>query len=118
MTQRFLYLRDWSNPNKHPVGCIVMEVDRDGKKVSYALSACSPSDRFNPKVARDKAAGRLRSAPTVLETEIPDSSHLITRLVMENIAKSHTKQGTRSHIAYQAAVGWLAQSEKFLLKAS
>lgn len=114
MAARHLYLRDYSRDNKHPVGCIVVEADGAANEIRYAFSACSPLDKFNARVARDKASGRFKQSPTIIKTEIPKSGHEITKLVMQHIVQNNTDQSTeksRSYLALEAAKGWLSYTE-------
>lgn len=116
MALRHLYLRDYQRPNKQPVGCVAMEVDRDNNEIRYAVSVCSPLDVFNAKVARDKATGRLKQNPNVIK-QVPTSAHEITKLVMNDLASKNLHQSsttTRSFRAYQSAVGWLEQAKSFM----
>lgn len=114
MSHRHLYLRDYTKPNKHPVGCVVVEVDEAANQIRYAFSACSPLDKFSSKVARDKAAGRLIQSPTVLEGNAGAPYHDVMRRVMEHIVQSNSQQGRnikRSSIAYVAAQAWLTRAQ-------
>lgn len=114
MAQRHLYLRDYYKINKHPVGCVAVEVDRAANEIRYALSACSPLDHWNAKVARDKAFGRLVKSPTIIRGDIPESTHAITRQIMEHIVTIHgtqQKDKSRSYLALEAAKTWLTKVE-------
>jgi hypothetical protein len=115
MSHRYLYLRDYSKQNKHPVGCVAVEVDEAAKQVRYAFSACSPLDKFSSQVARDKASGRLTQSPVVLEGNVPDSHHDVMCKVMEHIVETNKLQGPnikRSVTAYLSAQAWLDQAQK------
>lgn len=115
MSHRYLYLRDYTKPNKHPVGCVAVEIDEAAKKIRYAFSACSPLDKFNSKVARDKASGRLTQHPVVLDGDVPDTHHAVMRRVMEHIVETNRLQGPgtkRSFTAYLSAQAWLEQTQK------
>lgn len=110
MAAKHLYLRDYTKTNKHPIGCLAVETDKAANEIRYAISACSPLDKFNAKVARDKAFGRFKQAPVVIHTQVPDTGHEITKLVMQHIIATNTEQGhavSRSHLALKAAEGWL-----------
>jgi hypothetical protein len=114
MTHRYLYLRDYSLPNKHPVGCVAVEVDEAANEIRYAFSACSPFDKFNAQLARDKASGRLTQSPTVIVGKIPESYHAIMRHVMQHIVdanKTQKRDVSRSYVAYQSALTWLKSTE-------
>lgn len=111
MKHRYVYLRDYSKENKHPIGCVAFYVKDDSKEIYYAFSACSPKDVFNSKVARHKASGRLTQRPHVLKlARVPDSFNDIVKHIMEHISSQNNDQaqgGSRSLLAFNAATGWL-----------
>jgi hypothetical protein len=116
MTQRHLFLRDYTTANKHPVGCVMVETDRATNQIRYALSVCSPVDKWNADSARGVAVSRLLKEPVVLNVAVPEHAHAITRLIMEDIVKANSKQGsgkTRSLLALQAATAWLENSKQY-----
>lgn len=125
MTVRHFYLRDYTQSNKHPIGCMAVEVNRGANEIRYAISTCSPLDKFNAAIARDKATGRLAAMPCVIVGEVPKAGHEITKCIMEHIISQNEKQRGklpedeardwrkhRSALAYWAARGWLDSSVK------
>jgi len=113
MANRHFYLRDFTKENKHPVGCVAIEVRPETNEIRYAFSACSPLDKFNSRVARDKATGRLVSHPIVINCKVPEKGYEITQKVMEDIISKNTNQEQgRSFLAYDAAQQWLNRSEQ------
>jgi hypothetical protein len=100
MNYRVQYLRDLRN---HPVGCVVIKINRHENRVQYQLSVLNPADRFDRKVARQLALGRLTEAP--LSTTLPKNAnmHTITRAVME-----HLKEQNVPSRAVKAAKFWLS----------
>jgi hypothetical protein len=79
---RFMYLRD---VKQNPVGCLAISII-DGK-ITYGLSVLNPLDKFDRKLARRIAVGRLTIAPmTVPGIEHQLSMHTISSLVMRHLA--------------------------------
>jgi len=112
---RHLYLRDYNKPNKHPVGCLAIETDVTNNEICYAFSVCSPKDKFSSQIARKKATGRLASAPVKLACPVPNSTHEITRCVMNHIIATNSEQDknkSRSVLALEAARGWLENANR------
>ncbi len=115
MSYRFLYLRDHSTGSRDPIGCIMVLVKKEDKQIHYAFSVCAPCDQFDRTMAQDLALGRLYREPIIIKTEIPGSSHGITRLIMEDILKHHavqSKTSPRSASAFQSATYWLTEADK------
>ena len=108
-----LFLRNYDTPNKQPLGCVAMRVDRVKGEICYAVSVCSPKDKWNSKVARDKAAGRLIKAPNMVQVKVPEGWNDITKLIMEDIVKNNKEQEQgRSYLAFEAATSWLTRDMK------
>ncbi len=98
-----MYLRD---DNLNPCGCLVIDVDRKAKTLSYQMSVLNPADRFKfeRKLAREIAVKRLSVKPITLALDSSEvSRHDISRLVMTDI-KTSKKVPTR---ARKAAERWL-----------
>ncbi len=115
MTTRCMYLRDYNKSNRHPVGCILMEVDLEKKQIKYAFTACSPKDKFDKVQAIKLTTLRFQKRPRIIETEIPKSSHGITRLIMESIVSCNERQSkdiSRSLLALEAASNWLRLADQ------
>lgn len=111
---RHFYLRDYSKSNKHPVGCLAVEVNREQQEIKYAFSVCSPVDIFNSNLAKEIANGRLRKSPVSIKGEIPASGHQITKRIMEDIVNRHNTQSSttnRSYLACKSAVEWLTKAQ-------
>lgn len=85
---RIMYLR---LANDRPVGCVAISVDKRNHRIHYQVSALNPADRFDRKVARQLALGRLVESP--LPVPLPRgeevSMHLITEVVMRHLSKSN-----------------------------
>lgn len=112
MSQRYLYLRDFNTQNRRPIGCLIVELNREHNEIRYAFSACSPLDKFNKKIAKNIAENRLAKHPSVIKG-IPGSSHEITQKIMRDIVVNHQNQSnskSRSYLAYEAAIGWIQYS--------
>lgn len=109
-----IYLRDYNTSNRKPVGCVAMRVDRENNKIFYAVSVCSPKDKWNSKIARSCAMGRLENEDCRVElaVKVPGSWNEITHIIMNDIVSRNKDQGgdiQRSYLAYAGAVSWLAR---------
>jgi hypothetical protein len=99
---RVMYLR--SNEG-HPVGCLAILVNRKGAALSYGFSVLNPADKFDRKVARQLALGRLMEAPVTVNVMREDlNMHEITRNVMKSLVINR-KTPAR---AVKAAKLWLS----------
>ena len=101
---RYIYLRDTNNA---PVSCLATALNKDKKKVLYAVSVLNPQDRFNRGVARDIAVGRLITAH--VEIDLSDveelNCHIITRRILTDLLTwDHSELPGR---ARKAAKKWL-----------
>lgn len=107
MNTRITYLRDVKG---QPVGCLAIgPITPNGKlghQVSYNLSVLNPSDKFDRKIAREIATGRLGKNPECHTVPVPENAdmHMITRSVMVDIIDSKSMP-TR---AIKAAKLWVA----------
>lgn len=107
MNIRITYLRDLKG---QPVGCLaIAPICSDGQfghKVSYHLSVLNPTDKFDRKIAREIATGRLDKNPECHTVPVPENAdmHMITRSVMVDIMDSKSMP-TR---AVKAAKLWVA----------
>lgn len=116
MAQRHIYLRDYTLNHKPPFGCLMMEINKDKGEIRYAFSVCSPQDTFNSKIAIDVAKGRLTKGGNIIKTIALNSSHDITRSIMQHIVdnnKSQSNEESRSHRAYLGALSWLQKTNKY-----
>jgi len=114
---KIVYLRDFSTPNKTPIGCIAFESDASKRQIRYAFSVCSPRDRFDKQKARAIAEVRLkenperkgkkRRFPITLECEVPETYSDLLSIIMKDIVQKNTEQPDRSFLAFQAATCWL-----------
>ena len=85
MNTRIVYLRD---SRYTPTGCVAMTIDEDSRTVSYGYSVLNPTDRFNRKLGRQLALGRMLEQPvhlTLTKRALTDMFE-ITRTVMEDLA--------------------------------
>lgn len=89
MSCKIMYLRAFSG---QPVGCIAMSYDKTNRVVKYQVSYLNPRDKFEKKVARDIALGRMDTKPVEVELDsyykrsAPITSHDITKAVMNDIS--------------------------------
>lgn len=101
---RIMYLRD----NQYaPVGCVAISIDRRNHRLSYQYSVRNPIDKFDRKLARQLALGRMVEVPIHLPLvrDMETSMHMISEMVMRHLASSNAP--TR---AVKAAKYWLADS--------
>lgn len=96
-----MFLRDERN---FPVGCIAMH--REGAYISYQLATLNPADRFDRKIARQVALGRLVERPIKVAI-FEDSMIKIMRSIMVDIANA-TSTPNRSK---KAATRWLVSGK-------
>ena len=101
MDYRFMFLR---TDKGVPVACVAMKLSKSGE-VTYAVSTQHPKDRFNRKVARELALGRLVSKPETVKVNTV-SMHEVSRAVVSNLlVKDSTPTRT-----YMAAKKWLKKA--------
>ena len=80
---RVMYLR---NDNGAPVGCLAIQADHKECVLRYGVSVLYPADKFDRKVARQLALGRLMEAPVTVRVIREDlNMHDITRSVMRSL---------------------------------
>ncbi len=105
MTNRIMFLRDTKN---HPVGCVAINFDFQTSQLSYQLSVLNPNDKFDRKMARHLALGRLVERPfsVTIPAVLKYSMHDVTFLVMSDIS-NNIKSPSR---AKKAAQLWLHQN--------
>jgi len=97
---RFMFLR---GDNNFPVGCLAM---RTGKThVDYQVSTLNPSDKFDRKVARQLALGRLIETPIRVSVETSGANEHFYQ-VMNHVSKNK-KLPKRSR---SAANRWLSKT--------
>lgn len=96
---RYFYLRDEKN---FPIGCIAMDLDFG--TISYGLSVLNPVDKFNRRLAKTIATGRMKfnEKPT-MHFGGKVSMHMVTKSVMESISRDATSPAR----ARKAARNWL-----------
>lgn len=100
MEHRIMYLRTRSG---NPVGCLAIRLNPRTQFVEYQLSVLNPLDRFDRKVARQLALGRLAETPITLRVPRNPTMYDISVAVMRDL--SHTK--TAPSRAIKAAKLWL-----------
>jgi hypothetical protein len=98
---RIMFLRSLSYA---PCGCVAISVDTRNRKLSYQFSVLNPVDKFDRKMARHLALGRLVEAPVTFPYARGETltMHDISKRVLEHLAAS--KAPTR---AVRAANLWL-----------
>lgn len=99
---RIMFLRD---ANDRPVGCLAISVDRRNHRLNYGISVLNPADKFDRKVARQLAIGRLVEVPftVALKRDEELNMHVISERVMKHVAYG---SGAPSR-AVKAAKYWL-----------
>lgn len=100
MNKRIMYLRD---ANYFPVGCVAITLNRHKNTVEYQLSVLNPQDRFDRKVARQLALGRLVEAPVTVVLSGHATMHEISLAVMKSIVSLNSAPSR----AVKAAKTWL-----------
>ena len=68
MVNKIMYLR--GTRSQYPVGCVAFSYDSYG--VSYSVSIVHPDDKFDRKVAREIAEGRLLKSPYHIDINTDD----------------------------------------------
>jgi len=125
---RYFYVR---NNDKHPIGCLAMEANSNGRTVSYALSTANPKDDFNKARARSIASARLcdpwqvevsnKSFHTIMRTIMSDLSSFdnsivptrIKRAAQKWLAKGPTKGPAATHSQPTATDGASSEGRDF-----
>lgn len=105
MNSRIMFLRDTKG---HPVGCVAINVDLKNHRLSYQMSTLNPCDRFDRKLARHLALGRLVEIP--IKVSLPRnklSCHEISMAVMIDLATSNAPSRM-----VKAAQQWIIASKK------
>lgn len=101
MHKRIMFLRD---VNYKPCGCIAITVNRGNNTAQFQVSVLNPIDRFDRKVARQLALGRMLEVPITVSIPANASMHDITEAVMAHIFDNKTKFPAR---AVKGAKLWL-----------
>lgn len=104
---RIMYLRSQQGAI---VGCVACQVKRAGHEYigNYQISVLNPSDRFDRKLARAIAKGRLLENPHHIELPTVPSMHEVTERIMRSILVNKDAP-TR---ARKAAQRWLDETER------
>ena len=99
---RIMFLRD---SQYRPVGCVAISVDRRNHRLNYGISVLNPADKFDRKVARQLAIGRLVEVPFAVAFKRDEelTMHVISERVMKHVAYG---SGAPSR-AVKAAKLWL-----------
>jgi len=83
---RIMFLRD---ANDRPVGCLAISVDRRNHRVDYGISVLNPADKFDRKMARQLAIGRMVETPFhtyLMKKDKELNMHHISDCVMMHVA--------------------------------
>jgi hypothetical protein len=104
MEHRIMYLRNLSG---NPVGCLAIRLNPRTQFVEYQLSVLNPLDRFDRKVARQLALGRLAESPLTLRVPRNPTMYDISVAVMRDMVNS----GTAPSRAVKAAKLWLSYND-------
>jgi hypothetical protein len=99
-----MYLRTVSG---NPVGCLAIRLNPRTQFVEYQLSVLNPLDRFDRKVARQLALGRLAEGPITLRVPRNPTMFDISVAVMRDIV--NTKNAPSR--AVKAAKLWLSYND-------
>lgn len=108
MDTRFMFLRDSKD---QPVGCLAIKLNSTTSSLNYQLSVLNPSDKFNRKLAREIALGRLVNAPVELKCA-DNSMHFITLQIMNDLSKN-AKAPARAVRAAKLWISKLSSGQKF-----
>ena len=103
---RIMFLR---GSNNHPVGCIAMRLG--GNSVAYQVSTLNPVDKFNRRVARQLALGRLLESPFLIQANA-SNIHETVRSVMQDISRNKSVSN-RARICAARWINSAKQSTKF-----
>ncbi len=101
MNYRITYLRSM---NGQPIGCLSISL-KDSKTAQYQISVLNPLDKFNRKVARQLAIGRLVESPFTVQIPKNASRHDIMASVMKHIV-SHKDLPSRARKAARFWITW------------
>ncbi len=86
---KIMFLR--SKDHNHPVGCIAIRlrgIKHDNVDIQYQLSTLSPTDRFDRKLARQLALGRLIESPITVSNVNASTIHHLVKAIMQHISES------------------------------
>lgn len=112
MSIRIVFLRDASY---QPVGCVALAVDPGTAQLQYGVSILNPQDRFDRKMARQLAIGRLVEKPRITNMHRNGgelSRHDVTTIVMKDLVANSRQVPTRG---VKAAKLWLKSTETLAL---
>jgi hypothetical protein len=101
MKTRIMFLRTVDNT---PCGCVAISLDRRNHRLNYQYSVQNPIDKFNRKLARQIALGRLIESPIPIPLirDMEVNMHMISELVMSHLANSNAPKR-----AIKSAKQWL-----------
>jgi hypothetical protein len=86
-----------NNPNGEgftrgaPLACLMSYIDRKNNAICYHFAVCASGnqerkgDAFNKKLAAKIVSGRLDIDPFIVQGDIPNTGHEITKLIMADI---------------------------------
>ena len=60
---RYFYYGDRSKVNHNGIVTVAYNIDKEQNQLVFGLSFCSPKDRFNKKIGREIARGRMKVKP-------------------------------------------------------
>lgn len=102
---RVTYLR---NDRGFPVGCVVMQYNKQTGYLEYQLTTHNPNDEFDRRQGRQLALGRLAEAPIELRIGKDPTMHQMAVTVMRDIATV----GDAPARAVRAANSWLIKNAR------
>jgi len=97
------------NEKNHPVGCLAIDFNAKKNQLKYQLSVLNPADRFDRKMARHLALGRMLETPihiSNLKYKASEMSlHYVFELVMNDLVQSNVPSRAK-----KAAHLWLTNN--------
>jgi hypothetical protein len=99
-----MFLRD---PKGTPVGCTAITVNESTGFAFYRMSVLNPADRFNRKLARELATGRLVEGGIPVRIPKNANMHDISRAIMTDIINA---PGSPTR-AIRSAKHWLRHND-------
>jgi hypothetical protein len=105
-----------NNPNGEgftrgaPLACLMSYIDRKNNAICYNFAVCASGnqerkgDAFNKKLAAKIVSGRLDIAPFIVQGDIPNTGHEITKLIMADIY-AHSEEELEAKIKLDKEIG-------------
>ena len=85
MKVRYFYYGDRGRAYHNGIITVAYKLDKENNKLIMGMSFCSPKDRFNKKLGRTIANGRMKKVPIVIDCNKDDK---IIDLIMNTLKKA------------------------------